>query len=523
MDSRNIRLILVLGVVLVMSIYLGLIVATDQGETLVWVGGIGTLVTCLALGKNVWALIPLAAALAGHINAVPGAPAAWYFGVALAGSFMALRFAVGGQPMGWRWTGMDTLVALQIVVLAQAYLRNPTGFALFGGDVVGGKPNIEYGLAIVGFYLMSFVKTDFATVRKVIIAIIVVKLLDSALLAVSGFFPGLAFNLSRFYSNVDVAAAESVISGGGFEVDADTRLGSFLPLSLLLGTICFSYYRPITCAIPLFPLRFVMFVASMAMILFSGFRSSLIRLGFLFIGGSLIRRQKADILAGALMGFFCLVVVVAANQVDRLPFAAQRVLSFLPVDVSAGAKADATGSMEWRFEMWHLVLTTDTYIQNKLLGDGFGYSAAEQKAYLDAKAGLTLTSESGMDYFLSKGSYHGFHVEAIRFTGVLGMIVAIAILIGFARQAWKIMVHFRGRKEFGMIAFIGLPFAIDPFFYLLIHGSYKSGFVAYLLAAGLVKMLDNIRVAELAAEPVTETQALPAPGMRRFGPAIAGR
>lgn len=523
MDSRNIRLILVLGVVLFLSIYLGMIVATDKGETLIWVGGIGTLATCLALGKNIWVLIPLAASLAGYVNAVPGAPAAWYLGVALAGIFMALRFAIGGQRFNWRWTGMDTLMALQIAVLAQAYVRNPTGLALFGGDLVGGKPNIEYGLAICGFYLMSFVKSDFATVKKVIIAIIVVKLLDSTLLAASGLLPNFAYAISRFYSNVDVAAAESVISGGRFEVDSDTRLGSFLPLSLLLGTICFTFYRPITCLIPLFPLRFLIFVASMAMILFSGFRSSLIRIGFLFIGGSMIRRNRTDIVLGALMGFFCLIVIVAGNKVDRLPFAAQRVLSFLPVDVSAGAKADAAGSLEWRLEMWHMALTTDKYIRNKFLGDGFGYSAAEQKAYLDAKAGLTLSNESNMDFFLSKGSYHGFHVEAIRFTGVLGLIVAIAILIGFARQAWKIMLHFRSRKEFGMIAFIALPFAIEPFFYLLVYGGYKGGFVGYLLSAGLLKMLDNIRVAELAAEPVIENKEVPAPGMRRFGPAIATR
>jgi hypothetical protein len=109
-----------------------------------------------------------------------------------------------------------------------------------------------------------------------------------------------------------------------------------------------------------------------------------------------------------------------------------------------------------------------------------------------------------MDVMLAKGSYHGFHVEAIRFTGAFGLLMALVSMGIFFRYSLKLIHHFRGRPEWGYVLFICVPYLIHPFYYMLIFGSYKNVFPVILAMAGMLKILDNIRVRELAATSVPE-------------------
>lgn len=509
MDSQRLKVIAIVVVAAIAALYLGIAAATEQMEAIAWVVGVFGIVILFGLGRHVWALIPILGGLSGYVNAVPGSPSAWYLGVALAGGMLALRFAMRSKDFIWRWTWLDTLVLLQVLVLAQAYLRNPTGFALLGGDVVGGKPYVEYAIAIGGFFCMAFVRTDFAVAKKVILAMILVQLADSLLLAFSSFSPSFALAVGRLYSNVDYSAASSLLQGGNeFSIGLDTRFASFKAFAALLGLICFSFYRPATCLMPVYPKRFLLFALSLVAMLFSGFRSGLLKIGFLFVTSSAIRRRPIDIFVAGLVGVTLLAGLVAFGQIKKLPFSAQRVLSFLPVEVDPEAKDQAEGSSEWRFEMWKLVLTSDRYIKNKLIGDGFGFSAAEQRASLDAQEGRTyLTQQQMQDFFIAKGSYHGFHVETIRFTGALGLTIATFILIYFAVRAYRIVRHYETTSSWGYVMFICIPFIVDPFFYWVVFGSYKSGFVTYLLSAGMLKMLDNVKAQELAAAHIAQHAA----------------
>jgi hypothetical protein len=99
---------------------------------------------------------------------------------------------------------------------------------------------------------------------------------------------------------------------------------------------------------------------------------------------------------------------------------------------------------------------------------------------------------------MARGSYHGFHVETIRFTGVLGLIAARISMGIFFNQALKLLRYFKGHREWGYIICICMPFLIYPFYYILVFGSYRSGFPVVLATAGLLKMLDNIRIREIA-------------------------
>jgi hypothetical protein len=421
---------------------------------------------------------------------------------------MALRFFLRSDMFQFRWTWLDTFMAFQVIALYQAYVRNPTGLAIFGGGVFGGRSYFDYAVAIAGYFLLANVKTEARIFKKVVVAVIIVNVADDLLRAATNLSGGLARFVARFYGNVDYQGFEG---GSSFTYDLDTRFGGFMNIGLTLCLICFAFRRPLSCALPIPPWPFFLMCLSSIFIFFSGFRSALIRAGCYFIAGSLIRKKPQDIAIAAVAGFLFIFTLGATVGLKDLPMGAQRVLSFLPFEVSSEVRAAAKASSDWRFEMWKIVLTTDRYIQNKMFGDGFGYTKAEHNAQMSALEGKSFYGGDSIDMFIAKGSYHGWHVEAIRFTGYFGLLVGLCLLFGFAKYAWKAIRHYYNTPYANYVIFICMPFLIEPFFHLFVFGSYKSTFIELISAAGIVRLLDNMRVWELA-EARQQQPAVPGEG-----------
>ena len=131
------------------------------------------------------------------------------------------------------------------------------------------------------------------------------------------------------------------------------------------------------------------------MIMLSGFRNALMNV-FLMTGLAAILRDRfmgaikviLIISVGALSG-----VLLSYSSIN-LPWTFQRTLSFLPGNWDPTAVAAAKDSSEWRYEMWSIALSTDKYIHNKLLGDGFGVSRPDYERMMDC---LLYTSPSPRD------------------------------------------------------------------------------------------------------------------------------
>lgn len=501
MESSKIKAILITIVVLFCAIYLGIAAATAKFEVIAWVVGIGGIALLIALGKNVWALIPITLMLSGGINAIPGCPLPWWIATAAAGTMLLLRFLTRKtDTFIFRFTGLDIAIGLQLIAIAQAFVRNPTGLSLLGGATVGGKTYIIYTIAFIAYATLSVMQCDIKKFRIVVLLMITVACLDGLLMIATSLSPQVAAFSIRFYSAADFNAAQ------GMEIDVtESRLGAGQDLARTLGLVAFTLFVPLSTCNPFHPVRFTMMLSSVVICLLSGFRSALGALLIFFVVGTLVRKRYGDLVIGLAAAMIGLVFLIGSGSVRTLPFGAQRIFSVLPfIDVEDTARKNAEDSSEWRFEMWRLVLTTDRYIKNKFLGDGFGYSADELRAALDSAMGdqRMLGQANQQDIMLAKGSYHGFHVEAIRFTGVFGLIMALVSMGIFFRYSLKQIRHFRGRPEFGYVLFICVPYLIHPFYYMLIFGSYKNVFPAVLAMAGMLKVLDNIRVRELAAAPV---------------------
>jgi len=510
MDSQKLKIILIITLGAFLALYLGVAAATAQDEAIAWVCGVATLVGLLYLGRHVWVLIPLGLCLSGNLNCIPGAPLAWYIATPLAAIFLLLRFATRAPNFLWRWTWLDTLVLLNVLMLVQAYMRNPTGLHILGGvgGNIGGKTYFDYLIVTSGFYILSTVKTEWKIVRRVLYIMVGIQVCDGLLGAATSFSSGLAAVVSHVYSNVDYDSAISGLTDGmgvGTGYNIDTRFTNLPLCGLSLGLICCTFWRPITSLNLVRPYRPLILMLALAALMMSGFRSQLMRFFLFFIAGTAARRKPLDLVMAAAMGVVLICIVLVGGFAQNLPFAAQRSLSFLPIGVSEGAKHQGEQSSDWRFDMWRLALTTDRYIHNKLLGDGFGFSAAELRVNLDPTK--IQTAQQQQDFFMSKGSYHGFHVECIRFVGAIGLLICTCILFVCSAKAWQLIRYFEGRPGWTAVLFLCVPYLIEPIQYWWLFGSYKGNFMPYLLGVGLLKLLDNIRVAELADARALAVQA----------------
>jgi hypothetical protein len=494
MDSSKIKAVLIAIVAMFCAIYLGIAAATAKFEAIAWVVGIGGMACILALGKHIWILIPIALALGGGVNALPGSPKVVWVAMAITGGVFLLRFSLRRQKeFTFRWSWLDLAILLQAFVISQAYIRNPSGVALFGGDTVGGKAYFVYAFAVIIYFMLAVVATNIRMFRLTVILMILMGILDSMLGLASEFLPGLAALVLPIYSGVSFTSASGDV-GANAETD---RVNSGKSVGDIMGRAAFTLFPPASTLNPTHLLRFLMMIVAIGTTLISGYRSSMGLLVIYFVVGSLVRGRMRDLVVAGFIVFIGLAGIMMVG-VDKLPFGAQRILSVLPVGVDERIKDGAENSSEWRFNMWRLALTTDRYIQNKLLGDGFSFradelAAAQDAAFGDRRRSKGMTTE---DIMLSRGSYHGFHVEAIRMTGVLGLVCALVALGIFFRCALRHIRYYKGRAEWGYVLFICVPFLIHPFYLMLVFGDYRFGFPDLMITAGMLKILDNIRRAE---------------------------
>lgn len=502
MHSQNITTVLVIIGALFLSVVLGTAIPSSQIEVIATVLVVTYIILLFSLKGRVWIIAVIAASASGTISFLPGNFPVWMPVIASCCAMLFFRYMIGIRELKFRFSFVDWMIVAHVLVLLQSLARNPVGLSFFGSDSIGAKSYLVHAGAVVGYFMFGLIKTQSKVFRPLVLIMAGVMCFDGLLAAVSGFLPSVGFFLAHFY-NVSAIDYSSIISGsGGNGLSLDRSRFGFLRMFGEAGMlICCSFWRPLSALSPLHPLRMMLLCLSLIAIVLSGFRSRLVSSAGWFVAGSTAWNVRRDIFIAMTISLLMLILVIMTGVSTKLPFSAQRILSAIPgVEVEAAARAQAEGSSEWRFEMWELALSSDRYIKNKLLGDGFGLSAVEHRLAMDEKLGLSGTYQfSGIEYYMAKGSYHGFHVETIRYTGVLGLLIATIILIVFAYKAWKLIIYFRGSKEFGYLLFILIPYLVYPWYFWLIFGSYKnpaSGFPIVILMAGLIKMIENIKIDE---------------------------
>jgi hypothetical protein len=412
-------------------------------------------------------------------------------------------------------------------MLAQAFLRNPVGLSVFGGSgdgMIGGRPYIIHAFAITCYVLLSMVRTDMRMFRIAVIVMICCAFFDGMAVLIGTFIPAIAAIGIQFYSGFSFSAAQT---GIGANV-SEGRTIEGKEVGQNLGKAAFTLYRPLSTLNPVNLVPFLMVIVAVFTVMISGFRSAMGLLAIYFLVGSLVRGKIADVLAAGMLALIGLCALIFIGT-ENLPRAANRILSVLPIPglVDEDIAENAENSTEWRVEMWVLALTTDRYIFNKVWGDGFGMRKDEMDAMIDAAFGDNRAAR-GLDMqevMMRRGSYHGFHVQAIRMTGYVGLFAALILMGVFFRHAWSHIQYYKGRPEWGFVLFICVPFLIYPFYAMLVFGDYRVELPRYIIMAGFLKMLWNIRYAEAREfayqRRIEETEALTQPTPRRERPVRA--
>jgi hypothetical protein len=328
---------------------------------------------------------------------VPGRPSVWLLLAMLSFGISWLNGLLGGSKFLKVPELTRPLLFLAVVVLVTGVLRGGIGLNVLGSASYGGR-NYFYILgAIIGYFALTAVRIPLADTKRVATTFFLSGtscLLGNIILMLGPAFYILFATVSTDYLSGELTTGALALPGMErfitLTITSSALVCFFLIRWGLRGT--FSYGHP-----------------------WRGYRSVVLMIGILLacqfcIEGLWLTRFLPILLA---------VSVCAAGMLfllsDRLPLPVQRAVSFLPVKVDPGVAYDAAASLEWRVEMWKVVVKQIP----QYLFLGKGYRIDPEELY------LAMTGTGGSDAIpaqesLVAGDYHNGPLSVIVPMGIWG-------------------------------------------------------------------------------------------------------
>lgn len=491
MDSNKIKVLLVVIIAAFAAIYLGISAATAQFETVAWVLGGATLATCLLLGRKIWLLIPFLGAVELTLN-IPGQPSTILLAQILVIGFSSLLLLMRRLPFRLGVTELECWIVLLTLFVVQVYARNPVGFSLFGTSSVGGKPYVLFLITLITALLLSGLRVSHKELKTALVLSILGGVINFGVSLIGRFVP----SIGVWTGAAKLGAGMTDYSNAGEAVDSgratrENFLSTFARnLSLWIST----FKSPLkACFHPVWAPFILLAIVAAGL---SGFRNAVAMVGLTYFIGICYRGGFIQVMIAILGGISALVVLALVNSVAPLPANIQRSLSFLPGTWEQRYVQDAEGSTEWRIEIWKEVLTTDRWIENKILGDGLGFSARELAYQASIADGYNMgRGLSGFDFqresILANGDYHSGPIQTVRVIGYAGLVVLLLFQIRLAVHAHRQIIRCKSTEWFPLALFFGIPLVWNPIFFIFIFGDFRTGAATLLLGSGMIRMLQN--------------------------------
>ena len=487
---------ILMGVIgLVTAFILGMFIGGGEILNLAVISGAVVLVLVIAgMRQYIWMLIPMLWGFTGNVAVLPIPFSVRDLAVMLVAAMAFALLALRIYRFRNRWGLLDFLLILNLAQVACVFIAHPTGVRALASSTVGARPYFNVAIAVVAYVILSNQLLSAKLARKLPIFILIPEAISSVIVLLVRVKPSIGYVLGWFYTGF--VPQRQVVGGGVERLNIGTGTN-------LLTALC-SYFRPVSLVSPAKPLRCFLFLVGLTLVLLSGFRSQLLSVAAIFILASYFHRgiSEALMVFGAM--FFAVIVLVLVNSaIHPLPLSVQRTLSFLPGNWDSRAARDAELSTTWRVEMWKEVSKGTRYIRDIAMGDGFGFSRQE---LLAMERQQYRTGEFSQEDSLIVGAFHNGPLSAIRFVGIVGLILYYSLLIYCAVYAWR-LIRSAQDSQFSAIAFfVGLPLIWEPFNYTFIFGGYDSGLPNTIFAVGMLKMIHN-SLRQASNRPQTPPQA----------------
>ena len=445
------------------------------------------------MGNRIYILIPICWGLIGDITALPLPFTVRQLVIIQASALFIFSYIFKTNRSKSTFETIDFWIWTNLAWLFFTFIRHPAGVAaIAGSDMVGGKRYVEVFLGLMAYLMLSRLKISPGFARQLPYWMFGAVFFDSFANACAMLFPGVSMHLAPLYNSFNSILNDQE---GAAAIDVgETRLGFLQTLGDSLILLLVSKTDPTDLLSPAKLGQLFLYLSGLVMILLSGFRTAII-LAFINTGIAAFVRERLDtVLKIVVLGITLVAAIVGLSYTDfQIPPTFQRALSFLPGRWDEDVVADAKGSSDWRFEMWQIVLTSDKYIHNKWLGDGFGYSRIEFEAgvnFMLTGQGAYSGSNGGQEAFMIDGDLHSGPVGSIRFVGYVGLVFILVLLCVLAAKGFRVIKETRGTPFQFCAMYIGIPAIVFPVYFVFFFGDYRSDFVTILFDAGMFKMIE---------------------------------
>jgi hypothetical protein len=503
--QERIAVIITVVIGILGAIMLGKMTAQGQTGLIAMIGfGAIAVASLIHFRERVWVIIPVLWPFYGSIPVLPIPFALKDIGIMVA--FLATIVCIALKIIRFRprFTYLDALLYLNGVWLFIAFIRNPVGFLVSDSERVGGRPYVSALFGVLAYWVLSRISSSPERLRRVpmyVIGALFVFFLVNALMVVSPVFGGFA---AQFYSGfdfyfVDGAAELAAGYGAGQRAvdDGTVRIEMFRDIGKYTCVFLSAYFYPPSLLNPMNWKRFAGFISTMLGLLLSGFRSFLFYAGAIFLIGSYFQKGWTSVLrsgVAALLAIF--ILMLGHGTLYELPFAAQRALAIVPsilrpVQLDERAILSGESSTDWRVEMWIQALTTNRYISDKMLGDGFGMTRAQIAVFQRAVSMGPISNQESQEQMAIAGDFHSGPISTIRVVGVVGLAFFYVLLIVMALHAARLIVRSKGTPFFAPTMFFCLPIVFEPFWFTFVFGGFNMAIPFAGISVGMIKCLEN--------------------------------
>jgi O-antigen ligase len=486
-------------VVLPLALFLGYLLATPYQLSTLAIVGFVIAGLCLPIFLR-WHYPLLIFAWNANIMVffMPGRPGLWMLlagislGITVLNSVLDKRFKLQHvSSITW------PLLFLLAVVLITAKLTGGIGLRSMGSAMYGGKKLVYIIAAVIGYFAISSHRIDPSRAQRFTSVYFLsgVTGVISNLLYIGGpafYFLFLLFPVDNAMSQ---AAEDLTLGSTGMKF---SRVGGAFPAAL--AGLCFLLARfGIRGLVDTSkPWRMIVALGVVGLSLLGGFRSAVLIVGLLFFVQFYFEGLYRTRLV---IGVFVAALVAGAILVPtarHLPVSVQRSLSFLPLDVDPAARANAQNSLEWRLEMWRILV--EQVPQYFWLGKGYAINPTDlyfaQEAY---RRGLGKDYESA----LVSGDYHSGPLSVLIPFGIFGVIAFVWFLVASFRLLYRNYVYSDDNLRL-LNTFLLSYFLARTIFYFVGFGGLYSDLPVF---AGLVGL--SIAVNGARRLPETSPAAVP--------------